>query len=213
MFLDELPEFQKHSLEVLRQPLEDGRVTISRAAQTTSYPANFMLVAAMNPCPCGYYGDTTHRCVCTPAAVERYRAKISGPLLDRIDLHIEVPAVPYEDLRQRSGGAASTNGSTQMRERVVRARELQAARYAGTACRCNAELSGSLLEEHCRLGAECAGFLGKAVESLALSARAYTRILRLARTVADLEGKGSIEMGHLAEAINCRALDRTGGNS
>lgn len=208
LFLDELPEFQKHALEVLRQPLEDGKVTISRAALTTSYPANFMLVAAMNPCPCGYYGDVTKRCICAPGTVERYRARISGPLLDRIDLHIEVPAVPYADLRQQRQG----NGSGEMRERVLKARNVQAARYAGTVCRCNAELGASLLEEHCALDSACGVFLGKAVESLALSARAYTRILRLARTVADLEGRENIEMPHLAEAINCRVLDRPGGN-
>jgi magnesium chelatase family protein len=206
LFLDELPEFQKNSLEVMRQPLEDGCVTIARAALTTTYPADFMLVAAMNPCPCGYYGDTTRRCVCPPAAVERYRAKISGPLLDRIDMHVEVPAVPYAELRKRGAGS----GSGQMRERVLAARVLQEARYTGTKCRCNADLAGSMLEEYCRLGPDESAFLGEAVKKLALTARSYTRLLRLARTVADLEGAAEIRVEHLAEAINCRSLDRTG---
>lgn len=204
LFLDELPEFQRNSLEALRQPLEDGRVTISRAAISTTYPAKIMLVAAMNPCPCGFFGDVTRRCTCTPGAVERYRAKISGPLLDRIDMHVEVPAVPYAELRKRGQGASSV----QLRERVMAARELQTQRYSGTACRCNAELSGSLLEEYCRLDDAGANFLGQAMKKLALSARSYTRILRLARTVADLAGVTDIHLEHLAEAINCRSLDR-----
>lgn len=204
LFLDELPEFQKHTLEVLRQPLEDGRVTISRAAVTVSYPARFMLVAAMNPCPCGYYGDSSRRCTCAPQAVQRYRAKLSGPLLDRIDLHIEVPAVPYEDLRAGRSGPDSAG----MRNRVVQARAMQEKRYAGTGCLCNAELNGSLLEQHCTLDEAGSNFLGQAVQSLSLSARSYTRILRLARTVADLDGAENIAVQHIAEAINCRVLDR-----
>ncbi len=204
LFLDELPEFQRQALEVLRQPLEHGAVTISRAAYSIRYPADFMLVAAMNPCPCGYSTDPRHTCTCTPAAIARYRSRLSGPLLDRIDLHVEVPAVPYDDLR---GGRTGTS-SAAMRERVVRAREIQRARYAGTPCRTNADLAGSLLEECCRLGREEQQFLGNAVESLALSARAYTRILRLARTIADLEGAKDIRLPHVAEAVSCRVLDR-----
>lgn len=204
LFLDELPEFNKSSLEVLRQPLEDGRVTISRAAMTVSYPGRVMLVAAMNPCPCGYLGDNTHTCSCLPAAVQRYRSKLSGPLLDRIDLHIEVPAVPYADLRSRTPGADSAS----MRANVLRARQTQNARYAGSACRCNSELSGSLLEKHCKLDEAGQAFLGQAMNSLALSARSYTRILRLARTIADLGGQENILVEHLAEAVNCRVLDR-----
>lgn len=207
LFLDELPEFQKNSLEVLRQPLEDGRVTISRAAVTLTYPADLMLVAAMNPCPCGYYGDVTRRCSCPAGAMERYRAKISGPLLDRIDMHVEVPAVPYEDLRSRRPGP----NSAEMRERVLAAREIQEARYAGTPCRCNADLAGSLLDQHCRLDAEGSSFLEQAVKSLTLSARAYTRVLRLARSVADMEGAAGIRPEHLAEAVGYRSLDRDQG--
>ncbi len=204
LFLDELPEFQKQTLEVLRQPLEDGKITLARAAVTVSYPAQIMLVAAMNPCPCGYYGDQARRCTCAPQAVQRYRAKLSGPLLDRIDLHIEVPAVPYEDLRAQNAGATSS----QMRERVIQARTLQQQRYHGTTCRNNAELNGSLLEKHCALNKEGSDFLRQAVESLALSARSYTRILRLSRTIADLDHANNIAVRHLAEAINCRVLDR-----
>ncbi|MDL2285358.1 YifB family Mg chelatase-like AAA ATPase [Desulfovibrio sp. OttesenSCG-928-F07] len=204
LFLDELPEFQKSTLELLRGPLEDGNITISRAAITVRYPARIMLVAAMNPCPCGYYGDPTHRCTCPPHAVARYRSRLSGPLLDRIDLHIEVPAVPYEDLRKREGGV----NSAVMRQRVMQARAKQTTRYSGTTCRNNAELNGSLLEQHCALTPEGGEFLRSAVESLALSARSYTRILRLARTVADLDDAANIEVTHLAEAINCRVLDR-----
>lgn len=205
LFLDELPEFHRNSLEVLRQPLEDGRVTISRAALTTTYPAEIMLVAAMNPCPCGYYGDVTRRCSCAPGAVERYRAKISGPLLDRIDMHVEVPAVPYEELRARRPGP----DSAVMRARVLSARAAQGVRYAGTSCRCNADLSGELLERHCALDAESAAFLEQAVKRLGLSARSYTRILRLARTVADLEGRELVGLEHLAEAVSYRGLDRS----
>lgn len=204
LFLDELPEFRKTALEVLRQPLEDGVVTISRAMQTLTYPADCMLVAAMNPCPCGYATDATHACTCSTMQVQRYRARLSGPLLDRIDLHVEVPAVPWEDLRSVEGGTSSA----QMLERIMTARAVQADRFAGTRCRTNADLGGALLDEHCRLGTAEHAFLGKAVHSLALSARAYTRILRIARTIADLDGGGSLQVRHLAEAINCRVLDR-----
>lgn len=204
LFLDELPEFQRQALEVLRQPLEQGCVTISRATYSVQYPADFMLVAAMNPCPCGYSTDPRHTCTCTPAALVRYRARLSGPLLDRIDIHVEVPAVPYEDLRAGRTGTSSR----EMRERVMRAREVQRLRYAGTPCRTNADLAGALLEEHCCLGSEEQTFLKRAVESLALSARAYTRILRLSRTIADLEGSKDVRLPHVAEAVSCRVLDR-----
>ncbi len=205
LFLDELPEFRKPALEVLRQPMEDGRVTISRAAQALTFPASFMLVAAMNPCPCGYFTDQRKSCTCAPADRQRYRAKLSGPLLDRIDLHVEVPAVPYEDLRAEAGPGQD---SAAMRERILAAGALQNIRYSGTKMRRNADLAGKALEKHCRLDAQGQQFLGKAVESLALSARAYTRILRIARTIADLEGSDAIAVPHLAEAVNCRALDR-----
>ncbi len=204
LFLDELPEFKKHVLEVLRQPLEDGRVTISRAAMALTYPADLMLVAAMNPCPCGYLTDDRHVCACSPRSVQQYRARISGPLLDRIDLQVEVPAVPYEDLKAPRG----SRGSGEMRANIVRVRKVQAERYAGEYIRLNSELSGSLLEQWCAVGAQEQKFLEQAVSSLGLSARAYTRVLRIARTIADLDGAGSLDCGHLAEAINFRTMDR-----
>jgi magnesium chelatase family protein len=204
LFLDELPEYQKTALEVLRQPLEQGEVTVSRAARNVTFPADCMLVAAMNPCPCGFQTDPRHTCACSPQQIERYRAKLSGPLLDRIDLHVEVPAVPFDDLRARRPGS----DSAAMRERIAMARAVQAERYAGTSCRTNADLSGSLLEEHCRPGPAEHDFLREAMHSLALSARAYTRILRISRTIADLEQSRDLRVAHLAEAINFRALDR-----
>ena len=204
LFLDELPEFKKHVLEVLRQPLEDGQVTISRAAMSLTYPADVMLVAAMNPCPCGYLGDNKHACACSAHQVGQYRSRISGPLLDRIDLHVEVPAVAYQDLRQSGKGADSAS----MRSRILAARVVQARRYAGLPVRTNADLSGKLLDEHCAPGAQGQEFLGRAVNSLGLSARAYTRILRIARTIADLEGAEHIGVPQLAEAVNYRTMDR-----
>jgi len=204
LFLDELPEFQRSALEVLRQPLEDGVATISRVANILTYPADCMLVAAMNPCPCGFKTDPRHTCSCSTAALDRYRAKLSGPLLDRIDLHVEVPAVDYEDLRAVKGGMDSAC----MRDRIVKARNLQSDRYAGTKCRTNADLSGSLLDKYCAINKTEHDFLGQAVNRLALSARSYTRILRIARTIADLAGQEQIRLEYLAEAINCRVLDR-----
>lgn len=206
LFLDEMPEFKKQALEVLRQPLEDGEVSISRSLMSLSYPADFMLVAAMNPCPCGYLTDDRHTCTCTPAGVARYRAKLSGPLLDRIDLHVDVPAVPYEDLKAERGSMDSRT----MRERILAAREIQRTRYQGMPLHTNAQLSGAALEEHCRCGKEEHGFLEQAVKTLGLSARAYTRILRIARTIADIEGAPTISVVHLAEAINYRTMDRQG---
>jgi magnesium chelatase family protein len=204
LFLDELPEYQKQALEVLRQPLENGEVTVSRAALAVTYPASCMLVAAMNPCPCGYHGDARHVCNCGLKDIERYRARLSGPLLDRIDLHIEVPAVPFDDLRGKRPGESSAD----MRERIAAAREVQQRRYIKTSCRTNANLSGKMLEKHCLLNKAEHDFLRDAVERLALSARSYTRILRVARTIADLDGTESIQVRHLAEAIACRVLDR-----
>ncbi|CAK7006951.1 MAG: Competence protein ComM [Desulfovibrio sp.] len=212
LFLDELPEFGKHALETLRQPLEDGVVTISRASGTLSYPADFMLVASMNPCPCGFLTDTRKECRCSPSEVKRYAGKLSGPLLDRIDLHVEVPAVPYDDLASAHKGESSAS----MAKRIAAVRDVQKKRYDALAtsapnapkCRTNADLSGKALETFCALDAEGRAFLGKAVEALALSARAYTRILRIARTIADMEGENAIAVPHIAEAVNCRFLDR-----
>lgn len=204
LFLDELPEFSKHSLESLRQPLENGSVTIARAALSVTYPAEVMLVAAMNPCPCGYLTDSRKACVCSRADVQRYHARLSGPLLDRIDLHVEAPAVPYEDLSK----ARSGRSSAEMRQSVLAARERQNFRYKGSACRCNAALAGADFEKWCKTDSEGRSFMEQATNSLRLSARAYTRVFRIARTIADLEGRENVTAAHLAEAVNCRTLDR-----
>lgn len=204
LFLDELPEFKKSALEVLRQPLEDGRVTIARAAVSLAYPADVMLVAAMNPCPCGYLGDERHACVCGDADVRRYRSRLSGPLLDRIDLQVEVPAVPYKELRAE----ASPVTSAAMRARVLAARQTQATRYAGLPFSVNGRLSGRFLSKFCAVPDEGHAFLDGAVRRLGLSARAHTRILRIARTIADLDGEADLRVEHLAEAVNLRNLDR-----
>lgn len=204
LFLDELPEYRKKALEVLRQPLEDGTVTISRSSQTVTFPASCMLVAAMNPCPCGYSTDPTHECRCSPQQIAHYRAKLSGPLLDRIDLHVEVPAVPYTDLRATGGNVTSAT----LRERVLAARARQTERYEGTPCRTNADLSGSLLEKYCALDEAGHRIMENAVHGLHLSARAYTRILRLARTIADMAGEEKLLPAHLTEAVSLRVMDR-----
>ncbi len=204
LFLDELPEFKKHVLEVLRQPLEEGRVTISRAAVSLDYPGDVMLVAAMNPCPCGYLGDDKHPCTCSPLQVQRYRSRLSGPLLDRIDLHVEVPAVPYRDLKQTQGSIDSAH----MRRRIDAAREVQRHRYAGLHFSSNSELSGKWLERFCLLSEKEHAFLEGAVQRLGMSARAFVRVLRIARTIADLAGDDILTSIHLAEAINYRTLDR-----
>jgi magnesium chelatase family protein len=204
LFLDELPEFKKSVLEVLRQPLEDGKVTIARASVSLSYPADVMLVAAMNPCPCGYLGDERHACVCGDGDVRRYRSRLSGPLLDRIDLQVEVPAVPYKELRAE----ASPVTSAVMRARVLAARETQATRYAGLPFAVNGRLSGRWLSKFCAVTPEGHAFLDGAVRRLGLSARAHTRILRIARTIADLDGDADLRVEHLAEAVNLRNLDR-----
>lgn len=204
LFLDELPEFKKHVLEVLRQPLEDGRVTISRAALSLTYPSDFMLVSAMNPCPCGYLTDDRHVCSCQPLAIHRYRSRISGPLMDRIDLQVEVPAVPYEDLKAPRGARDSAT----MRAGILRVRAVQAARYKGQRIRLNADLTGAALERWCAVGETEQRFLEQAVRRLGLSARAYTRVLRIGRTIADMEEAEAIGIDHLAEAINFRTMDR-----
>ena len=204
LFLDELPEFKKNALEVLRQPLEDGKVTISRALQSLTYPSRFMLVAAMNPCPCGYLGDPGHVCTCTPVAIKRYRSRISGPLLDRIDLHVEVPAVAYRDLSD----SRESESSAAIASRVTQARELQQERFKGSKVHCNAQMNARLIKKHCELGPAGHRMLELAGEKLGFSARSYSRILKVARTIADLAGSEAINESHLAEAIQYRSLDR-----
>ncbi len=205
LFLDELPEFRRNVLEVLRQPLEDGVVTIARAAITLTFPARFTLVAAMNPCPCGYFGDPYHQCTCTPNQVKNYRAKISGPLLDRIDIHIEVPSVPYKKL----AGEPAGESSEEIRARVVEARLRQQKRFRGIkGVYANAHMTTRLIRTFCKLSPEGEEILKMAITRLGLSARAYDRILKLARTIADLEGTDDIMPHHVAEAVQYRSLDR-----
>jgi magnesium chelatase family protein len=204
LFLDELPEFKKHVLEVLRQPLEDLKVTISRAATTITYPAAFMLVAAMNPCPCGYFSDPRHECRCSAYQMQRYRSKISGPLLDRMDIHVEVPAVPYKDLSANDAAESSAD----IKERVAGARQIQSHRFKRTKIYCNAQMSNRHIKKHCRINKESRNLLEAAIDKLGLSARAYNRILKIARTIADLEDSTDIDVTHLSEAIQYRALDR-----
>jgi len=201
LFLDELPEFKKNALEVLRQPLEDGRVTISRALQSLTYPSRFMLVTAMNPCPCGFLGDISHTCSCTPIAIKRYRSRISGPLLDRIDLHVEVPAVAYRDLSD----SRETESSAAIAARVTQARNLQQERFKGTKVHCNAQMNARLIKKHCELDQNGHRMLELAGEKLGFSARSYSRILKVARTIADLAHAEHISVTHLAEALQYRA--------
>jgi magnesium chelatase family protein len=206
LFLDELPEFRRSTLEVLRQPLEERKVTVSRAAGTVTFPANIMLVAAMNPCACGFFGDPKRECRCSPKQVENYRNRISGPLLDRIDIHIEAPAVEFKEL----GSREAAESSAAIRGRVVRARELQSRRFdAHPRCRNNAEMPHALIRSHCALDTNSTELLRQAMEELQLSARAYDRILKVARTIADLDGADAIAPNHLMEAIQYRTLDRT----
>ncbi len=204
LFLDELPEFKKNVLEVLRQPLEDGVVTIARASTSLTYPARFMLVAAMNPCPCGYLGDPRHACTCPSTAVDRYRSRISGPLLDRIDIQIQVPAVRYQDLSSDTSGAPSAD----IRSRVESTRRMQRDRFTGLPVYCNAQMSSRLLQKCCGLEPSARSLLETAMERLGLSARGYARILKIARTIADMEASERIQAAHLAEAIQYRSLDR-----
>ena len=204
LFLDELPEFHRDALEVLRQPVEDGKVTVSRAAATVTYPSRFILLAAMNPCRCGYFGHPTRACTCTPSAIETYRRRVSGPLLDRIDLHVEVGPVQYSELAGSEKGECSAD----IRKRVVAARAVQTARYARDGIRCNGELSGQLLRKYCQPDAAAAALLQTAFDRLGLSARAYDRILKVSRTIADLAGCEQIGAAHLAEALQYRSLDR-----
>ena len=205
LFCDELPEFNKSTLEVLRQSLEDRKITISRARYTVEYPCSFMFVASMNPCPCGYYGDPTHHCVCTPGQIGRYLSKISGPLLDRIDLHVEVPVVPFKQLSQMKSGESSSA----IRERVIKARQIQEHRYVNDkGIYCNAQMTERMLHQYAEPDDASLDMLRLAMERLSLSARAYSRILKVARTIADLEGSEHIQSHHIAEAIGYRSLDR-----
>ena len=204
LFLDELPEFKKHVLEVLRQPLEDLKVTISRAAMSITYPANFMLVAAMNPCPCGFLTDPKHVCNCSHHQVHRYRAKISGPLLDRIDIHVDVPAVPYKDLMADH----EAEPSTAIRQRVEAARQLQVDRFGTGPIHCNAQMASRHIKKHCAIDADTGALLEAAVNRLGLSARAHNRILKISRTIADLAQSPDIQSNHISEAIQYRSLDR-----
>ena len=204
LFLDELPEFKKHVLEVLRQPLEDLKVTISRASTTLTYPSSFMLLAAMNPCPCGYFSDPKHACRCSYQQIHRYRSKISGPLLDRIDIHVEVPAVPYKDLMKESYAEPSKN----IRRRVSAARDIQSKRFARTKIYCNAQMGSRHIKTHCKIDDPSRRLLESAIDKLGLSARAFNRVLKIARTIADLEDKQHILVDHISEAIQYRSLDR-----
>jgi magnesium chelatase family protein len=207
LFLDELPEFDRSVLEVLRQPLEDRRVTISRAAMTLTFPASFMLAAAMNPCPCGFYNDPVRECRCTPAQIQRYVGRVSGPLLDRIDIHVDVPAVRFKELADR--GAPEGEGSAGIRARVLAARARQAERFRGSRLFSNAQMPPRLIRRHCRLDPEGEQLLEQAMTRQGLSARAYDRILKVGRTIADLEGSDDVLPRHIAEAVGYRSLDRT----
>ena len=204
LFLDELPEFRRDSLEVLRQPLEDGNVTISRVNATLTYPCNIMLIASMNPCKCGYFGDSRRQCTCTPTQVNRYRSRISGPLLDRIDIQVEVSNVDYDDL----SSTENSETSAEIKKRVNKTRKLQLERYKDYNIYSNSQLDAGMLKKFCPLGEEENAILRAAFDNLGLSARAHSRILKVARTIADLEGSENIKSEHIAEAIQYRSLDR-----
>ena len=204
LFLDELPEFKRDAMEALRQPLEDGTVTVTRASGSVTYPSNIILIAAMNPCPCGFYGHPSKPCTCSHNAVHKYLNKISGPLLDRLDLHIEVPPVDYKALSDKTQGETSA----QIRERVTKARQLQVERYKGTGITCNAQLTPSLLRKHCVMTEEASAYLNRSFDAMGLSARAYDRILKVARTIADLKGNNEIQKDDIGTALRFRSLDR-----
>ncbi|MCX5859612.1 MAG: YifB family Mg chelatase-like AAA ATPase [Proteobacteria bacterium] len=204
LFLDELPEFTRNVLEVLRQPIEEGKVTISRALSSLTYPADFMLVGAMNPCPCGYLGDPAHSCHCTPLQIQRYRSRVSGPLLDRIDIQVEVPAVRWQDLAREAGG----EDSVEIGARVEMARKVQGDRFSRAKIFCNAQMGSRMIRKYCQPEKEGERLLQLAVDKLGMSARGYTRVLKVARTIADLEGSATIRSSHVSEAIQYRSLDR-----
>jgi magnesium chelatase family protein len=205
LFLDELPEFHRNLLESLRQPLEEGGITIGRASASISYPAQFMLVAAMNPCPDGNFGDPKRECHCTPYQIQRYRSKISGPLLDRIDIHIEVPAIPYSALSSKVEGTSSA----EMRKLVVKARQIQAERFKDDKILTNSQMNNRQIKRYCKLDEPSENLLKQAIDELGLSARAYTRILKVARTISDMENSEHIQVQHISEAIQYRSLDRS----
>ena len=208
LFLDELPEFKKNVLEVLRQPMEDGVVTISRALLSLTYPSKFLLVAAMNPCPCGYSTDPTHECSCSPPQIQKYLSRISGPLLDRIDIHIEVPAVKYKDLASKESGEPSNK----IRERVEMARQIQQKRFLNKPnVHCNAHMESKDIRAFCQIDGPSEELMRMAISRLGLSARAYDRILKVARTIADLARSATIQSEHISEAIQYRSLDRNFG--
>lgn len=204
LFLDELPEFKRNVLEVLRQPMENGLVTVSRAVASVTYPAQFVLVAAMNPCPCGYLGDSRHQCTCTPRMINRYRSRVSGPLLDRIDIHVDVPAVPYKELSNEHAGEKSNI----IRRRVAEARERQLKRFKGDRIFANGQMKTRHMKKYCKLAEDAHTILDAAMQKLGLSARAYSRILKVSRTIADLESSEDIRSHHVSEAIQYRTLDR-----
>lgn len=204
LFLDETPEFKRNVLEVLRQPIENGEVTVSRAAASITYPAAFMLVSAMNPCPCGYLNDTKHACTCAPGQIQRYRRRMSGPLLDRIDIHIEVPAVPYKELSTDYEGETSEN----IRRRVVQTRSTQLLRFSGDKIYCNGQMKTRHIKKYCKPDQDALNLIETAMHRLGLSARAYSRILKLSRTIADMEQSEKISASHISEAIQYRSLDR-----
>ena len=215
LFLDELPEFQKNTLEVMRQPMEDRKIRIARAKQAVEYPASFMLVAAMNPCPCGHYNDPTHECTCTPGMVQKYLSRISGPLLDRIDIQIETTPVPFADLSKMQPGESSAA----IRERVVKARRIQQVRFSGSGIHCNAQMTSKQMRLYCKPDEQSNRMLQMAMDRFGLSARAYDRILKVARTIADLdpisteEHPAAINSRHISEAIGYRSLDRSNWGS
>ncbi|MFZ5997055.1 MAG: YifB family Mg chelatase-like AAA ATPase [Nitrospirota bacterium] len=204
LFLDELPEFKRNVLEVLRQPIENGMVTVSRAVATVVYPAQFVLVSAMNPCPCGYFGDTRHQCTCTSSMINRYRSKVSGPLMDRIDIHIDVPAVPYKELSNDYAGEKSAT----IRQRVAAARERQLKRFRDDKIFSNGQMKTRHIKKYCILSEDAHTILDLAMQKLGLSARAYSRILKVARTIADLDRSDTIQSPHISEAIQYRTMDR-----
>ncbi len=204
LFLDELPEFKRNVLEALRQPLEDGQVTISRAVTSLTYPASMMLVAAMNPCKCGFHGDPLHQCMCTPHQIQSYRSRVSGPLMDRIDIHIEVPAIKFNEIASDAAAEASSS----IRERVTRARQVQQERFKSDGIYANAQMKARHIRKYCRIDEDSQNLMERAMNKLGLSARAYNRILKVSRTIADLEGSTKILSHHISEAIQYRSLDR-----